>query len=114
MKVKALKNKVLVQDLESGERVINGIVVPDDNGKSEGIRARWGKVYSVGDNIDEVKPGQFIYVKHGRWTRAFDIKQDDGSVLKLWGVEWPDAVMLVADEIPDAVTFSEWSRVIGE
>jgi len=44
MKVKALKGKVLVTDLERGSRVLRGIILPDDNGKSEGIRPRWGKV----------------------------------------------------------------------
>ena len=35
MKIKALKGKVLVSDLERGARVVRGIIIPDDNGKSE-------------------------------------------------------------------------------
>ena len=57
MRVKALKGKVLVTDLERGSRIVNGIILPDDNGKTEGIRPRWGKVYSVGAGVTEVKHG---------------------------------------------------------
>ena len=101
---------MLVSDLERGSRVVNGIILPDDDGKSEGIRPRWGKVYSVGDNITEVIPGQWILIENGRWTRMLKIKQNDGTDLKVWGVEWPQSVMLVSDEDPEeAVIFSKWA-----
>jgi co-chaperonin GroES (HSP10) len=108
MKVKALKGKVLVTDLERGSRVVNGIILPSDDGKSEGIRPRWAKVYSVGEDITEVKAGQWILVENLRWTRMMSIKQDDGSDIKMWGVEWPQSVMLVSDTDPDTAIFSTW------
>ena len=109
MKIQALKGKVLVSDLERGSRIINGIIIPDDNGKSEGIRPRWGKVYSVGDDITDIVPNQWILVDNGRWTRMLKIKEDDGSYVQLWGVEWPESVMLVSDTEPDeAAIFSKW------
>jgi len=108
MKIKALKNKVLVSDLERGMRVVNGIIIPDDNGKSEGIRPRWGKVYSVGEGIDEVKEGQWILIENGRWTRMLTVKEDDGREIKVWGVEWPQSVLLVSDEEPTTEIFSKW------
>lgn len=108
VKIKALAGKVLVTELERGARVINGIIIPDDNGKSEGIRARWGKVYSVGKDITDISEGDWILIENGRWTRMLSIKQDDGSDLKVWGVEWPKAVMLVSSERGEGVTFSQW------
>ena len=108
MKIKALPNKVLVTDLERGARVINGIIIPDDNGKSEGIRPRWGRVYSVGENVTDVKEGEWILVEHGRWTRTLTVKDDDGSEINVWGVEWPDAVLMASDEEPDTTIFSKW------
>ncbi len=109
MKVKALKNRVLVCDLERGMRCINGILIPDDNGKSEGIRPRWGKVYSVGEGIDEVKEGQYILMENGRWTRMLTVKQEDGEEdIKLWGADWPNGCLLVADELPETKIFSDW------
>lgn len=108
MKVKALKGKVLVTDLERGSRVVNGIIIPNDDGKSEGIRPRWAKVHSVGEDITEVKKGQWVLVENLRWTRMISVKQDDGTDLKLWGVEWPQSVMLVSDTDPDTAIFSTW------
>lgn len=109
MKIKALKSKVLVTDLERGSRIINGIIIPDDNGKSEGIRPRWGRVYSVGEDIVDIKVGQWILIENGRWTRMLKVKEDDGTETQVWGVEWPQSVMLVSDTDPDTVIFSKWT-----
>ena len=110
MKIKALPNKMLVTALEGGSRIVNGIIIPDDNGKSEGIRPRWGRVYAVGEDITEVEVGQWVLVENGRWTRMVEVKEDDGTKTKLWGVEWPKSVMLVSDEFPeDAAIFSEFT-----
>lgn len=110
MQVKAMKGKVLVTDLERGARVIKGIIIPDDNGKSEGIRPRWGKVHSVGHDITDIAPGQWILIENGRWTRMLKIKQDDGTDLQMWGVEWPQSVMLVSDTDPETEIFSVFSQ----
>jgi co-chaperonin GroES (HSP10) len=109
MIVKALRGKVLVTDLERGSRVIKGIIIPDDNGKSEGIRPRWGRVFSVGEDITDIVPGQWILIENGRWTRMLKVKQEDGTDTMLWGVEWPKSVMLVSDEDPETAIFSHWA-----
>ncbi len=109
MQVKAMPGKVLVTDLERGSRIINGIIIPDDNGKSEGIRPRWGKVYSVGEGIDEITVGQWILIENGRWTRMLKIREDNGNQIQVWGVEWPQSVMLVSDEDPEMNIFSEFT-----
>jgi co-chaperonin GroES (HSP10) len=109
MQIKAMPGKVLVTDLERGSRIINGIIIPDDNGKSEGVRPRWGKVYAVGEGIDEITAGQWILIENGRWTRMLKIKEDSGEYTQVWGVEWPQAVMLVSDEDPEMNIFSEFT-----
>lgn len=109
MKAQALKGKVLVTDLERGSRIINGIILPDDNGKSAGIRPRWGRVYSVGDGITEIKKDQWILIENGRWTRMLKIKDENNKEVQLWGVEWPQSVMLVSDTDPETAIFSQWS-----
>lgn len=108
MKIKALKGKVLVTDLERGSRVVNGIIIPDDNGKSEGIRPRWGRVYSVGEDVVDVKVGEWILIENGRWTRMLKVKDDDGVETQVWGVEWPESVLMSSDEEPDTAIFSKW------
>jgi len=109
VKVRALRNKVLVSDLERGMRVVNGIFIPDDNGKSEGIRPRWAKVYSIGENVTDIEVGQWILIEHGRWTRMFNVGLPAEDKTELWGVDWPDAVLLASDQDPDTTIFSKWS-----
>jgi co-chaperonin GroES (HSP10) len=109
VKIRPLKGKVLVTDLERGARVVNGIIIPNDDGQSRGIRPRWGKVYGVGPDIKEIKVGQWILMEHARWTRMIKITDDDGTELQLWGVDWPAAVMLVSDEDPETAIWSKWT-----
>jgi co-chaperonin GroES (HSP10) len=106
MKISALKGKVLVTNLERGSRVLRGIIIPDDNGKTEGIRARWGQVFSVGADVTDIKPGQWILVENGRWTRMLVVKDDDHKEIKLWGVEYPKSVLLVSDTDPETEIYS--------
>lgn len=95
-----LRNVVLVTDLENGQRVsAGGIVILDDNMKDVGIRSRWAKVYKVGPEVDDLLPGQWILVKHGRWTYGVDVETPEG-IVKVWRVEYPDSVELVSDEFP--------------
>jgi co-chaperonin GroES (HSP10) len=76
--IKALHDNVLVADMEFDTRITSfGIILPNDNGTTLGIRPRWGRVYAVGQNQKDVKVGQWIMVAHGRWTRGIDI--DDGE-----------------------------------
>jgi co-chaperonin GroES (HSP10) len=107
--IKALKGKVLVTDLERGSRVVGGIILPDDNGKSAGIRPRWGRVFSLGEDVVDVKKDQWILIENGRWTRMLKVADETGTETQVWGVEWPKAVMLVSDEDPEGVIFSEWA-----
>jgi hypothetical protein len=66
----ALHKDVIVQDMDFGERVVNGIVLLSDDKKDDGIRPRWAKVYAVGPKQKDVSIGQWVLVGHGRWTRG--------------------------------------------
>ena len=33
----------------------------------------------------------------------------DGSEINVWGVEWPDAVLMASDEEPNTTIFSKWA-----
>jgi co-chaperonin GroES (HSP10) len=56
-----------------------GIIIPNSDGKLEGVHARWGKVYAVGPRQQDVQPGQYVLVKHGRWTRGTLIEDQEGE-----------------------------------
>ena len=72
--ITAIKDHVIVSDMNFGERVSKGgIIKLEADGKVEGIHPRWGQVYSVGPLQKDVKVGEWVLVKHGRWTRGVDI-----------------------------------------
>jgi hypothetical protein len=57
----------------------SGLILPNDNGTTLGIRPRWGQVYAVGPDQKEITVGQWICVAHGRWTRGLDIEDETGQ-----------------------------------
>lgn len=93
---KVLKDTILVYGMEFNERISRGgIIMPDDDMKSSGIRPRWAKVYKVGKDIDFILPGQYILVAHGRWTRGQMIEDEEGE--KVIRKVDPNDVLLVSD-----------------
>lgn len=100
-KLRALHDNVLVEDMNFSDRQLSsGILLLSDNGKSSGIRPRWGKVYAVGPKHKEVTVGQWICVSHGRWTRGIHIKDVQGE--KIIRKIDPSDILMVSDEYPGA------------
>ncbi len=102
-KILPIKDHVLVSDMDFGmQKTASGIVITSDNGKSSGVKPRWGKVWAIGPEQKDVKVGEWICIEHGRWTRTIELEQDDGSILELRRVE-TNAIMMSADEKPSDV-----------
>jgi len=98
--LRALKDHVLVTDMKFGSRQLSsGIVLMDDDGKSDGVRPRWCQVFAVGPEQTDIEVGQWILVAHGRWTRANDI-EIDGERKSLRRVDNND-ILMVSDESPE-------------
>jgi co-chaperonin GroES (HSP10) len=96
---KPLNDHVIVKDMNfSGRQLSSGIIMLNDNGKSAGIRPRWGQVYAVGPDQKEIKPGQWICVAHGRWTRGVEIEDESGEHT-IRRIDHKD-ILLVSDEEP--------------
>lgn len=92
-----LDDAVIVTDMEFKERITTGgILLPNDDMKSSGIRPRWAKVYAVGPNQKDIQIGQYILIAHGRWTRGFKIEDNEGTKT-LRKVDIND-ILLVSDE----------------
>jgi co-chaperonin GroES (HSP10) len=100
VKIRAIKDHVIVSSMYFGERKSSGgIILRDDNGTTQGIRARWAKVYKVGPEQEFVKEGQWILVEHGRWTRK--IKINDGQQdLEIQRVD-NEGILAVSDDAPN-------------
>jgi|GEM_PF-864211 len=104
--LKPLHDHILVKDMEFGERKTSGgILLPKDDAKTQGIRPRWAEVYAVGDDQTDVQVGEYILVKHGRWTRGITV-DINGEEMVLRRVDNND-ILLISDEPQSDDTFSE-------
>ena len=98
--IRAVKGRVLVHNIEQGEkRTKNGIIILDDDGKERGIRERWAQVYAIGPDVDDISVGQWVLIKHGRWSRGIDVNAN-GAKTTIRQADYPDAILLVSDECP--------------
>jgi co-chaperonin GroES (HSP10) len=107
--IKALHDNVIVSDMEFDTRITqSGLILPNDNGTTLGIRPRWGRVYAVGRDQKDVQVGQWICVAHGRWTRGVDIDDGTGATKRTIRKIDPADILLVAigDERPQDDTMS--------
>ena len=103
---RAISDSVIVEDMEFDQRITQtGLILPNDNGKSSGIRPRWGRVYATGPEQTDVRIGEWICVAHGRWTRGLDIEDESGkrTIRKID----PKDILMSADERPNDLTFSD-------
>ena len=96
-----IRDHVLVCDMNfQAETTKGGIILTNDDVRGAGIRPRWGKVYSVGRKQKEIKPGEWVLVEHGRWTRGVKLDEPDLGQIEVRRVE-PDAVLLMSKEKPE-------------
>lgn len=108
--LKPLNDAVIVADMQfTGRQLSSGIILLNDNGKSSGIRPRWGKVYAVGPLQQDVEVGQWVCVAHGRWTRGIDIEDENGKTT-LRRID-PKDIFLISDEEVQDETFSDAIQV---
>ena len=104
--VQPLQDSILVHDMIFDERISSGgIVLLSDNGKSTGIRPRWGQVYAVGPKQTDVQVGEWLLIAHGRWTRGMDIEDETGK--KTIRKVDPKEILLRSNSRPVDVTFSD-------
>jgi co-chaperonin GroES (HSP10) len=51
-----VRDNVLISDMDFGEqKTKGGIVILSDDGKSEGVKSRWGKVWAIGAEQKEIQ-----------------------------------------------------------
>jgi co-chaperonin GroES (HSP10) len=111
--LKPIRNNILITEMDFGERKIGSIIVQSDDGKSEGVRHRWGKVWAVGPEQTDVKVGEWILLEHGRWSRGATIELEDGSELVIRRAD-PNGILMVSDDKPDdkiLQTFGQHGKV---
>jgi co-chaperonin GroES (HSP10) len=108
-KIRPIQKHILVRDMNFGEqKTSGGIILRSDDGKSEGVKPRWAKVFAIGPEQTDVKIGEWILVEHGRWTRGLEVEEDDGTKFTIWRVD-PEGIMMSADERPAGAEFGQYS-----
>lgn len=105
--IRPLGDHVLVTDMEfEAVQTSSGIYIPSQNGKSTGIKPRWGRVWAIGPEQKDVKVGEWIYVDHGRWTRGITVKDNSGEEIIIRRVDIND-ILISADEPPADIYLPE-------
>jgi co-chaperonin GroES (HSP10) len=100
--IKPLKNNIIVTDMTfEGRQLASGIVLLGDDGKTDGIRPRWARVYATGPEQRDVVPGQWVLVEHGRWSRGLKILKE-GQEFTIRRAD-PEAIIFVSNEKPDSI-----------
>lgn len=77
--VKAMPGKILAIMIDKPgveRKTAGGLIINETDGTESAIRPRWFKIYSVGKDIDWIKPEQYVLVDHGRWSRGMEIDKD--------------------------------------
>jgi co-chaperonin GroES (HSP10) len=101
-KLVPLGDNILVRDMSfEGRKLASGIFLLNDDGKTEGIRPRWARVYAIGPDQADVVPGQWVMVEHGRWSRGLEVEIDNEQ-FTLRRID-PKCIMFVSDEKPDNI-----------
>ncbi len=106
-KFHAIGEHIIVSDMKFDERITHGgIILPQDDMKSQGIRPRWAKIYALGpDYKGELKLDDWILVSHGRWTRGINIEDESGE-RTIRRVD-PNDILLASDTPMDDETWSD-------
>jgi co-chaperonin GroES (HSP10) len=100
--IKPLKNNIIVTDMTfEGRQLSSGIVLLGDDGKTDGIRPRWARVYATGPEQSDVRVGQWVLIEHGRWSRGLKIHKENQE-LTIRRAD-PEAIIFVTDEQPDNI-----------
>lgn len=95
--IRAIKNHIIVSNMNFDQKISHGgIIIPTGDGKLEGVHPRWAQVYAIGPDQKDIQVGQYVCVKHGRWTRGLDIQDDQGDHT-IRRID-PDDILLISNE----------------
>lgn len=101
-KIKPLHDSVIITNMEfTGRQLQSGVILLGDDGKTDGIRPRWGRVYAIGPEQHDVSVGQWVLVEHGRWSRGLRIVKD-GEEIVIRRAD-PRSIIFVTDTQPEDI-----------
>jgi co-chaperonin GroES (HSP10) len=108
-KILPLHDNIIVTDMNFDEqRTSSGIIIRSDDGKSEGVKARWARVWAIGPEQKDVNVGDWILVEHGRWTRGVTYQDDLGNDIVIRRVE-VKSILMASEERPSDLELGTYS-----
>jgi co-chaperonin GroES (HSP10) len=100
--IRPLRDSVIVTEMDfSGRQLASGVILLGDDGKTDGIRPRWARVYAIGPEQRDVSVGQWVLIEHGRWSRGLRIVKD-GEEIVIRRAD-PNAIIFATDTQPDDI-----------
>jgi co-chaperonin GroES (HSP10) len=106
-----IRDNILITEMDFGEQTTaGGIFILSDDGKSEGVKSRWGRVWAVGPQQKDVVVGEWILLEHGRWTRGVTVVEEDGTEIIIRRADL-NAILAVSEEKPNHTIFGKHSTV---
>jgi co-chaperonin GroES (HSP10) len=100
--IKPLHDSVIVTEMTFDDRKLaSGVILLGDDGKTDGIRPRWARVYATGPEQQDVSVGQWVLVEHGRWSRGLKIVKG-GEEIVIRRAD-PNAIIFVSDDEPEDI-----------
>lgn len=110
-KIIPILDHILATSMNFGEQYTkSGIVIRSDNGKSEGVKPRWARVYAIGPDQTAVAVGEWILVDHGRWSRGFDVEISEDAKIEVFRID-PNGILMVADDKPSDLELGQYTSV---
>lgn len=106
-KFTTFKDNVFCTHGEFDDTVLDsGIIVKSNHNTSEGIVPRWFRVFEIGPSVTSVDVGDWVLVKHGRWSDPFTVQDDRLQPdEKIWKVEL-ESILAVSDSKPNDVNIN--------
>ena len=86
-KLSPLGNKIILINMDTGFKKMNGLIHLDDSTMASGergIRPRWAEVYAVGPEQTDVKVGDWVLMDHGRWSEGQTFRLSETEELRFW------------------------------
>jgi co-chaperonin GroES (HSP10) len=106
-----IRDNIIITDMNFDEVTSKGgIVILSDDGKSEGVKHRWGRVWAIGPAQKDVNVGEWILLEHGRWTRGVTVVEEDGNEIIIRRAD-VNAILAVSEDEPNQMIFGMHSKV---
>ncbi len=76
--IRPIHDKVLAKMIDGfgNRKTAGGIIIQEADGTEKAIRPRWFEILFTGPEQNDVHPGEYVLMSHGRWSRGIDYQGD--------------------------------------